>query len=103
MRQHPEAEYLSDLRILRRFVRNGSFGYRESDDVVFRTLKTRYPEAYSAFGREREKEVLGRSARSPCTEDHTRIYPNTPYKNGYLGSLESPETLESFGAELGNL
>ncbi len=59
MEQHPEAEYHSDLRILRRFVQNGSFGYRESDDVVFQTLKKRYPEAYGAFGREREREVLG--------------------------------------------
>ena len=36
---HPEAGYLADLRILRRFVRNGSFGYLASDEVVFRTLK----------------------------------------------------------------
>ncbi len=27
---HPEPEYLADLRILRRFVQNGSFGYRQS-------------------------------------------------------------------------
>ena len=47
MEWHPEPEYLADLRILRRFVRNGSFGYRESDDVVFQTLKNRYPEAHS--------------------------------------------------------
>ena len=31
-----------------------------------------------------------------------RIYPNTPDKNGYLRSLESPEAFESFEAELGN-
>jgi len=66
---HPEPEYHSDLRILRRFVQNGSFGYRESDDMVFQTLKTRYPEAYSAFGREREREVLARYARSPYIEE----------------------------------
>jgi hypothetical protein len=102
MRQQPEAEYLSDLRILRRFFRNGSLGYRKSDNVVFRTLKTRHPEAYSVFGREREKEVLGRYARSPYMEDHTRISPNTPDEDGYLGSLESPEALESLGAELEN-
>ncbi len=58
--QHPEAENLSDLRILRRFVQTGSFGYRESEDVVFQTLKERYPEAYGAFGRERKREVLER-------------------------------------------
>lgn len=38
MRRHPEAGYLSDLGMLRRFVRNGSFGYREPDNVVFQTL-----------------------------------------------------------------
>lgn len=43
-----EAEYLSDLRILRRFVQNGSFGYRESKDAVFQRLKVRYPEAYGS-------------------------------------------------------
>jgi len=53
MKQHPKSEYLSDLCILRRFVQNGSFGYRVSDDVVFQTLKKRYSEAYDAFGRER--------------------------------------------------
>jgi hypothetical protein len=43
---HPdEPEYLNDLRILRRFVQKGSVGYRQSDDVIFRTLKARYPEA----------------------------------------------------------
>lgn len=41
MENHPEPKYLSDLRILRRFVQNGSFGYRQSDDVVFQTLMTR--------------------------------------------------------------
>ena len=67
---HPEEpEYLADLRILRRFVQNGSFGYRESDDVVFQTLKTRYPEAYYAFGEERRREVLKRHERSPYIEE----------------------------------
>lgn len=64
MEQHPEAEYLADPRILRRFVQNGSFGYRQSDDVVFQRLKARYPEAYGAFGEERKREALERYARS---------------------------------------
>src|SRR3712207_92915 len=58
MEQHPEPEYINDLRMLRRFVQNGSFGYRQSDDVVFQTLKSRYPEAYNAFGKERRRETL---------------------------------------------
>ncbi len=59
MENHPdEPEYVADLRILRRFVQNGSFGYREIDDVVFQTLKRRYPQAYSAFGEERKCEAL---------------------------------------------
>jgi hypothetical protein len=66
--KHPdEPEYLADLRILRRFVQNGSFGYRQSDDAVFQKLKARYPEAYSAFGRERKREVLERYEHSPRT------------------------------------
>lgn len=88
MKQHPEPEYMNDLRILRRFVQNGSFGYRELKDVVFQTLKTRYPEAYSAFGREREREVLGRYARSPYIEQQRRTYPGNPDKDNYLRSLE---------------
>jgi len=51
MEQHPEPEYLNDLRILRRFVQNGSFGYHQSEDLVFQRLKPRYPRAYSAFVR----------------------------------------------------
>jgi hypothetical protein len=43
MEDHPESEYLSDLRILRRFVQTGSFGYRAPEVVVFQTLKKRYP------------------------------------------------------------
>lgn len=46
MEQHPGGEYLADLRILSRFVQRGNFGYRESKDVVFHRLKTRYSEAY---------------------------------------------------------
>ncbi len=88
MENHPEPEYLSDLRILRRFVQNGSFGYRQSNDVVFQTLKTRYPEAYEAFGRERKREVLEKYERSPYIELQRRTYPNNPDKDGYLKSLE---------------
>jgi hypothetical protein len=88
MKKHPEPEYLADLRILRRFVQNGSFGYRESKDVVFQTLKTRYPEAYSAFGREQEREVLRRYKRSPYIEEQRTTYPNNPDKDGYLAALE---------------
>lgn len=44
---HPdEPEYHADLCILRRFVYNGSFGYKQSEDVVFQTLKQRYPKGY---------------------------------------------------------
>lgn len=78
MKEHPEPEYLADLRILRRFVQNGSFGYRASDDVVFQRLKTRYPEAYGAFGRERKREVLEANAHSPYIERQRRTYPNNP-------------------------
>ena len=85
---HPEPEYLADLRILRRFVQNGSFGYRESDDVVFQTLKGRYPEAYGAFGRERKREVLEQYKTSPYVEEQRRTYPNNPDKDAYLKSLE---------------
>lgn len=85
---HPEPEYHSDLRILRRFVYQGSFGYREFKDVVFQTLKARYPEAYSDFGREREREVLERYAYSPYIEEQRRTYPNNPDKDNYLKSLK---------------
>ncbi len=85
---HPEPEYHSDLRILRRFVHNGSFGYRESKDVVFQTLKERYPEAYYAFGSERKRDVLERYAHSPYIEEEARTYPNNPDKDNYLKSLE---------------
>jgi hypothetical protein len=36
MEQHPEPEYINDLRILRRFVQNRRFDYRASKDVIFR-------------------------------------------------------------------
>lgn len=86
---HPEEpEYLADLRILRRFVQNGSFGYRQSDDVVFQRLKVRYPEAYGAFGEERKREVLERHERSPYIEEQRRTYPNNPDREGYLQALE---------------
>ena len=85
---HPEPEYLADLRILRRFVQSGSFGYRESDDVVFQTLRTRYPRAYSAFGEERKREVLERCRVSPYIERQRMLYPNNPDKDRYLKSLE---------------
>ncbi len=84
----PEPEYLSDLRILRRFVYNGSFGLKESDDVVFQTLKTRYSTAYYAFGEERKREVLEEYKTSPYIELQRRTYPNNPDKDTYLKSLE---------------
>jgi hypothetical protein len=87
MENHPEPGYHSDLRILRRFVQNGSFGYRASDHVVFQRLKTRYPEAYGAFGEERRREVLDKYERSPYIEEQTRTYPNNPDKDGYLEAL----------------
>ncbi len=88
MENHPEPEYISDLRILRRFVQNGSFGYRESKDVVFQTLKERYPEAYGAFGRERKREVFERYEHSPYIERQRRTFPSNPDKDDYLKSLE---------------
>lgn len=84
---HPEPEYLSDLRILRRFVYGGSFGLKHSKDVVFQTLKERYPEAYDAFGRERKGEVLETYRTSPYIEEQKRTYPNNPDKEGYLEAL----------------
>jgi hypothetical protein len=88
MEDHPEPEYLSDLRILRRFVQNGSFGYRASQDVVLQTLKARYPQAYSAFGEERKQKVLEEYEHSPYIELQRRTYPNNPDKDRYLKSLE---------------
>ena len=88
MEQHPEPEYINDLKFLRRFVQNGSFGYRESKDVVFQTLKTRYPEAYSTFGEERKREILERYKHSPYIELQRQVYPNNPDKDDYLKALE---------------
>lgn len=85
---HPGVEYLADLRILRRFVYNGSFGYKESKDMVFKRLKERYPEAYGAFGEKRKREVLGRYECSSYIEEQRRTYPNNPEKDGYLEALE---------------
>jgi hypothetical protein len=86
--QHPEPEYLADLRILRRFVQNGSFGFKQSDDVVFQTLKARYPRAYSAFAEERRRETLERYKDSPYIKQQRRMYPNNHDKDHYLRSLE---------------
>jgi hypothetical protein len=86
---HPdESEYINDLRILRRFVQNGSFGYRASKDEIFQTLKTRYPEAYNAFGEERRRETLEKYRYSPYVELQRRVYPNNPDKDDYLKALE---------------
>lgn len=81
-------EYASDLRILRRFVYSGSFGFRQSDDEVFQRLKSRYPEAYAAFGRERKQDALEANARSEYIEGQRRTYPNNPDKDEYLKRLE---------------
>jgi hypothetical protein len=87
--KHPdEPEDINDLRILRRFVQNGSFGYRQSNDVVFQTLKARYPEAYSAFGEERRRETLEKYKDSPYIEEQKSTYPNNPDKDNYLTKLE---------------
>lgn len=84
---HPdEPEYLNDLRILRRFVQNGSFGYRASDDVIFQRLKTRYPKAYSAFGEERKRRVLERYSYSPYIEK-VEALPESEYKKQWLKDL----------------
>src|SRR5215213_8882464 len=89
MEQNPEEpEYLNDLRILRRFVQNGSFGFHQSDDVVFQRLKTRYPRAYSAFGEERRRETLEKYRYSPYIEAQIRTYPNNPGKDDYIEALK---------------
>jgi len=89
MEQNPEEpEYLNDLRILRRFVQNGSFGYHQSNDVVFQRLKSRYPRAYSAFGEERRREILRRYEHSPYIDLQRQVYPNNPDKDDYLKRLE---------------
>ena len=89
MEDYPdEPEYLNDLRILRRFIQNGSFGFKQSDDIVFQRLKRRYPEAYNAFGSERKRETLEKYQYSPYIELQQRVYPNNPDKDDYLNALE---------------
>lgn len=84
---HPdEPEYITDLRILRRFVQNGSFGYRASKDVVFRRLKTRYPEAYSAFGAERRRETLERYRHSPNIQQIEAL-PESEHREKWIKDL----------------
>jgi hypothetical protein len=56
--------------------------------VVSQTLKSRYPEAYSAFGEERKREVLKEYRYSPYIEEQRRVYPNNPDKDDYLESLK---------------
>src|SRR5215212_3898594 len=86
---HPdEPEYINDLRILRRFIQSGSFGYHQTNDVVFQRLKSRYPRAYSAFGEERRRETLQRHEHSPYIELQRQVYPRNPDKDDYLKSLE---------------
>ena len=85
---HPdEPEYINDLRILRRFVQDGSFGFHQSDDLVFQRLKSRYPWAYSAFGAERRRETLEKYKRSSYIELQRKTYPNNPDKDNYLEAL----------------
>ncbi len=88
IKNHPvEPEYLNDLRILRRFIQGGSFGYRQfTDDVVFQRLKSRYPKAYSAFGEERRQEVLERYSYSPYIAK-VEALPESEYKNKWLKDL----------------
>ena len=81
-----EPEYINDLRILRRFVQTGSFGYRQSDDVVFQRLRSRYPEAYSAFGEERRRETLEKCRHSPYIEQIEAL-PDSEYREKWLKDL----------------
>jgi len=87
MEHHPEPEYINDLRILRRFIQNGSFGYRASDDVIFQRLKTRYPEAYNTFGKERRREVLEKYKYSPYIAQ-VEALPDSEYKEKWLRDLK---------------
>ena len=86
-------EYVNDLRILKRFVQAGSFGYKEFDDEVFRRLSNRYPEAYAAFGKERKQDVLEKNKHSPYIERQKVSYPNNPDKPFYIAKLEKLKTL----------
>lgn len=70
-------EYVNDLRILKRFVQAGSFGYKEFDDEVFRRLSSRYPEAYATFGKERKQDVLEKNRTFPYIEGQKVTYPIT--------------------------
>lgn len=88
IKDYPEPEYINDLRILRRFVQNGSFGFKQSNDVVFQTLKARYPQAYSEFGEERRRETLEWYQDSPYIEEQRSTYPNNPDKDCYLEALK---------------
>ena len=88
MEQNPEPEYINDLRILRRFVQNGSFGFKQSEDVVFQRLKARYPRAFSALGEERRREILEKYEHSSYIEEQERTYPNNPDKDGYIEALK---------------
>ena len=81
-------EYVNDLRILKRFVQAGRFGYKEFDDEVFRRLSNRYPEAYAAFGEERKQDVLEKNKYSPYIEGQKETYPNNPDKPHYITRLE---------------
>jgi hypothetical protein len=86
MEHHPEPEYINDLRILRRLIQNGSFDYRQSDDVIFQRLKTRYPEAYNAFGEERRREVLEKYKYSLHIAQIEAI-PESEYREKWLKDL----------------
>lgn len=86
-------EYVNDLRILKRFVQAGSFGYKEFDDEVFRRLSTRYPEAYAAFGKERKQDALEANTRSEYIEGQEKTYPDNPDKLFYIAKLKKLKTL----------
>lgn len=94
MENHPEPEYITDLRVLRRFVQNGSFGLKQSEDVVFQTLKARYPQAYDAFGRERKREVLQEYEHSPYIERQRRT--NTPNGGSSMAKTIRSRSIETF-------
>lgn len=88
-----DLEYVNDLRILKRFVRAGSFGYKEFDDEVFRRLSNRYPEACAAFGEERKQDILKENGHSPYIEGQKETYPANPDKPFYIARLEKLKTL----------
>jgi hypothetical protein len=86
MERHPEPEYINDLRILRRFIQNGSFGFNQPEDVVFQRLKTRYPRAYSALGEERRRETLEKYKDTPYI-DRVAAFPNSEHRDKWLRDL----------------